>query len=139
MKTAKILTTIVELNWSSRCRESEVLRGIKGVKYIQKTNTTEMILQGWSDTIAVQGEDINLTLDAELQRYGEQLMINKRGGIVAIEPKKGEILALVTAPSYDPSILVEDALKLYLIIPRFDSKTAIRPRTSCWIPSRISF
>jgi penicillin-binding protein 2 len=37
-------------------------------------------------TIAVQGEDINLTLDAELQRYGEQLMINKRGGIVAIEP-----------------------------------------------------
>jgi penicillin-binding protein 2 len=41
-----------------------------------------------STTIAVQGEDINLTLDAELQRYGEQLMINKRGGIVAIEPKQ---------------------------------------------------
>jgi penicillin-binding protein 2 len=60
---------------------------------------------GKYDTIAVQGEDINLTLDAELQRYGEQLMINKRGGIVAIEPKQ-EILALVTAPSYDPSILV---------------------------------
>jgi penicillin-binding protein 2 len=40
-----------------------------------------------STTLAVQGEDINLTLDAELQRYGEQL-INKRGGIVAIEPKQ---------------------------------------------------
>jgi penicillin-binding protein 2 len=42
----------------------------------------------------------------ELQKYGEELMINKRGGIVAIEPKTGEILALITAPSYDPAILV---------------------------------
>jgi cell division protein FtsI/penicillin-binding protein 2 len=50
-------------------------------------------------------EDINLTIDGELQKYGEELMINKRGGIVAIEPKTGEILALVTAPSYDPAIL----------------------------------
>jgi cell division protein FtsI/penicillin-binding protein 2 len=56
-------------------------------------------------------------------------MINKRGGIVAIEPKNREILALVTAPSYDPSGREDNALKLYLIIPRFDSKTAIRPRT----------
>jgi penicillin-binding protein 2 len=47
-----------------------------------------------------------LSIDAELQKYGEQLMINKRGGIVAIEPKTGEILALVTSPSYDPAILV---------------------------------
>ena len=87
----------------------EILRGIKGVKYIQKDKYNREIgsyKDGKYDTIAVQGEDINLTLDAELQRYGEQLMINKRGGIVAIEPKTGEILALVTAPSYDPSILV---------------------------------
>jgi penicillin-binding protein 2 len=47
-----------------------------------------------------------LTIDAELQKYGEELMVNKRGGIVAIEPQTGEILALVTAPSYDPAILV---------------------------------
>jgi penicillin-binding protein 2 len=87
----------------------EILRGIKGVKYFQKDKYNREIgsyKDGKYDTIAVQGEDINLTLDAELQRYGEQLMINKRGGIVAIEPKTGEILALVTAPSYDPSILV---------------------------------
>lgn len=87
----------------------EILRGIKGVKYIQKDKYNREIgsyKDGKYDTIAVQGEDINLTLDAELQRYGEQLMINKRGGIVAIEPRTGEILALVTAPSYDPSILV---------------------------------
>ncbi len=87
----------------------EILRGIKGVKYIQKDKYNREIgsyKDGKYDTIAVQGEDINLTLDAELQKYGEQLMINKRGGIVAIEPKTGEILALVTAPSYDPAILV---------------------------------
>ena len=87
----------------------EILRGIKGVKYFQKDKYNREIgsyKNGKYDTIAVQGEDINLTLDAELQKYGEQLMINKRGGIVAIEPKTGEILALVTAPSYDPGILV---------------------------------
>jgi penicillin-binding protein 2 len=85
------------------------LRGVKGVKYIQKDKFNREIgsyKEGKYDTIAVQGEDINLTISAELQKYGEELMINKRGGIVAIEPSTGEILALVTAPSYDPSILV---------------------------------
>lgn len=86
-----------------------LLRGVKGVKYIQKDKFNREIgsyKNGKYDTIAVQGEDINLTLDAEIQKYGEELMINKRGGIVAIEPKTGEILALVSAPSYDPGILV---------------------------------
>jgi penicillin-binding protein 2 len=87
----------------------EILRGIKGVKYFQKDKYNREIgsfKEGKYDTIAVQGEDINLTIDMELQKYGEELMINKRGGIVAIEPKTGEILALITAPSYDPAILV---------------------------------
>lgn len=87
----------------------EILRGVKGVKYIQKDKYNREIgsfKEGKYDTVAVQGKDINLTIDLELQKYGEELMINKRGGIVAIEPKTGEILALVTAPSYDPSILV---------------------------------
>ncbi len=85
------------------------LRGIKGVKYFQKDKFNREIgsyKDGKYDTIAVAGEDITLTIDAEIQKYGEQLMVNKRGGIVAIEPKTGEILALVTAPSYDPGILV---------------------------------
>ena len=87
----------------------ELLRGVKGIKYIQKDKYNREIgsyKDGKYDTIAVQGEDINLTIDAELQKYGEELMVNKRGGIVAIEPSSGEILALVTAPSYDPGILV---------------------------------
>ncbi|TRX37080.1 penicillin-binding protein 2 [Flavobacterium restrictum] len=87
----------------------DILRGIKGVTYIQKDKYNREIgsyKEGKYDTTAVQGEDIRLTIDSELQKYGEELMINKRGGIVAIEPKTGEILALVTAPSYDPAILV---------------------------------
>ncbi len=87
----------------------EILRGQKGVKYVQKDKFNREIgsyKEGKFDTIAKQGEDVTLTIDAELQKYGEELMINKRGGIVAIEPKTGEILALVTAPSYDPAILV---------------------------------
>jgi penicillin-binding protein 2 len=85
------------------------LRGVKGVKYRQMNRFNKDIgsyKEGKFDTTAVRGEDINLTIDLVLQKYGEELMINKRGGIVAIEPKTGEILALVTAPSYDPSILV---------------------------------
>lgn len=87
----------------------EVLRGVKGVKYVQKDRFNREIgsfKEGIYDTVAVQGKDITLTLDAELQKYGEALMFEKRGGIVAIEPKTGEILALVTAPNYDPSLLV---------------------------------
>ena len=86
-----------------------VLRGIKGVKYIQRDKFNRDIgsyKDGKFDTIAVQGDDIHLSIDLTLQKYGEELMVNKRGGIVAIEPSSGEILALVTAPSYDPAILV---------------------------------
>jgi len=86
-----------------------ILRGIKGVKYVQKDKYNREIgsyKEGKFDTISTQGKDIHLTIDIELQKYGEQLMLNKRGGIVAIEPKTGEILALVTAPSYDPALLV---------------------------------
>lgn len=86
-----------------------VLRGVKGVKYIQKDKYNRDIgsyKDGKFDTIAVQGDDIHLSISLDLQKYGEELMINKRGGIVAIEPKTGEILALVTAPSYDPALLV---------------------------------
>jgi len=61
---------------------------------------------GIYDTLPVQGKDIRLTIDATLQAYGAELMKNKRGGIVAIEPKTGEILALITAPGYDPALLI---------------------------------
>lgn len=87
----------------------EVLRGVKGVKYIQKDRFNREIgpyKDGAFDTLPERGKDIVLTIDATLQKYGQELMIHKRGGIVAIEPATGEILALISAPSYDPSLLV---------------------------------
>ena len=87
----------------------DVLRGVKGVKYILKDKHNKEIgsyKEGKFDTIAKQGSDLTLSIDGELQKYGEELMVNKRGGIVAIEPSTGEILALITAPSYDPALLV---------------------------------
>jgi penicillin-binding protein 2 len=87
----------------------EVLRGQKGIKYIQKDNFNRDIgpyKDGAFDIPAVRGTDITLTIDAKLQEYGELLMVNKRGGIVALDPKNGEILALVAAPNYDPALLV---------------------------------
>ncbi len=87
----------------------KVLRGIKGVRYIQKDRFNRDIgayKEGVFDTLPVQGRDIILTIDETLQKYGEQLFVNKRGGIVALEPATGEILALITAPNYDPALLV---------------------------------
>jgi penicillin-binding protein 2 len=85
------------------------LRGVKGVKFIQKDRFNRDIgpyQEGAKDTIPIPGKDITITIDAELQEYGEYLMQNKVGGIVAIEPKTGEILSLVSAPSYNPNLLV---------------------------------
>jgi len=85
------------------------LRGKKGKKYFRRdrlNKITGSYLNGEKDSLAVSGQDLTLTIDSELQQYGEYLMRGKRGGIVAIEPSSGEILALVTAPSYDPNDMV---------------------------------
>ncbi|NNK69072.1 MAG: penicillin-binding protein 2 [Flavobacteriaceae bacterium] len=88
--------------------ESE-MRGTKGVKYIQKDRFNRDLgpyKEGQHDITPVPGKDIYVTIDADLQEYGERLMQKKRGGIVAIEPATGEILALVSAPTYNPNLLV---------------------------------
>lgn len=85
------------------------LRGVKGVKRIQRDKFNKEIgsyKDGTYDTLSIPGKDITLTLDAVLQQYGDKLMRNKRGGIVALEPSSGEILALVSAPTYDPNDMV---------------------------------
>ncbi len=87
----------------------DILRGTKGIKFIQKDRFNKNIgpfQEGKLDTLPVPGKDITITIDSELQAYGELLMKHKRGGIVAIEPSSGEILAMVTGPSYNPNILV---------------------------------
>jgi len=85
------------------------LRGVKGVKLIQKDRFNRDIgafKNGTEDITPIAGKDITITIDAKLQEYGELLMQNKVGGIVAIEPSSGEILSLVSAPSYNPNLLV---------------------------------
>ena len=85
------------------------LRGEKGYAYYQKDRFNRIIgsyENGDFDQKPKSSTDLTLTLDATLQLYGEALMQNKRGGIVAIEPSSGEVLALVTAPNYNPNILV---------------------------------
>ena len=61
---------------------------------------------GKHDTLATKGSDIILSIDIKLQEYADSIMRNKKGSIVAIEPKSGEILCMVSSPSYDPSLLV---------------------------------
>ncbi len=85
------------------------LRGKKGLKVMMvDVHNREMgsYRDGELDQEPEAGKDIYLGLDAELQAYGEQLMVGKIGSIVAIEPSTGQILAFVTSPTYDPNLLV---------------------------------
>jgi penicillin-binding protein 2 len=87
----------------------QVLRGEKGVKYYLQDAIgveTGRFEDGDFDTIAEQGESVMLTIDAVLQEYGEKLMQNKRGSIVVMEPATGEVLTMISSPSYDPNLLV---------------------------------
>jgi penicillin-binding protein 2 len=85
------------------------IRGKKGIKiflvdvYSRSKGSYE---EGRKDSDAVQGQNIISSIDIDLQEYGEFLMQNKSGSIVAIEPETGEVLSLVSSPNYDPGLLV---------------------------------
>lgn len=86
----------------------QFLRGRKGVKTVLvdvQGREVGAFAKGRYDTIPEKGEDIVLSVDADLQTYGELLMQNKIGSVVAIEPSTGEILAFVSSPTYDPNLL----------------------------------
>ena len=101
------------------------LRGELGVKYIVvdvHNNEIESYKNGAFDKPAVAGKNLDLTIDAVLQQYGEKLMRNKKGSIVAIEPSTGEVLAMVSSPGYDPNLLVgRDRSKNYKMLAANDS------------------
>jgi penicillin-binding protein 2 len=88
-----------------------LLRGIKGVQYQLKDNVGRAAgsyKDGAQDSLPYSGADLISSLDLQLQGYGEELMRNKIGSIVALDPATGEILAMITAPSYDPNLLTID-------------------------------
>lgn len=83
------------------------LRGEKGIQYIQKDIRLRNIgpyKNGTLDKDVVTGKDITLTIDYDLQRMAEEMMVNKQGAIVAIDPSNGEILVLATGPDIDPNL-----------------------------------
>ena len=87
----------------------EYLRGIKGVEILIRDSRGRIQGRydgGAHDIAPVSGHDLTLSIDIELQEYAERLMAGKRGAVVAIEPETGEILCLVSSPTYDPRLLV---------------------------------
>ena len=86
----------------------EQLRGVKGARFVLKDNLGREVASykdGENDTLAVSGKDLLSSIDIDLQIYGEELMQNKTGSIVAIEPATGEILAMISAPTYNPNLM----------------------------------
>ena len=85
------------------------LRGKKGAKVVLVDvhgREKGSYRDGRYDTTAVVGKNITLTMDIDLQQYGEELMKNKIGSVVAIEPESGELLSMVSSPTYDPSLMI---------------------------------
>ena len=85
------------------------LRGVKGQEILIRDAHGRIkgrYENGAKDVAPVSGKDLKLSIDIKLQEYGEKLMQGKIGAIVAIEPATGEILALVSSPTYNPKELV---------------------------------
>jgi len=95
-----------------------MLRGEKGMKYIQKDIKLRSIgsyKNGELDKDVVTGKDVTLTIDYDLQRIAEEMLVNKHGAIVAIDPNNGEILTMATGPDIDPNLFTgpEKSRNLY--------------------------
>jgi penicillin-binding protein 2 len=85
----------------------DLLRGQRGVRNIMvdvHNREQGSFFDGEYDTLAVSGDRLISSLDKVLQLYGEKLMANKIGSVVAIEPATGEILASISSPGYDPNM-----------------------------------
>ncbi len=86
----------------------KVLMGQRGIEYWKRDNKnrlTDRLENGRFDTAAIPGENLHLALDIDLQMLGERLMENKIGSIVALDPKTGGVLAMVSSPTYKPNLL----------------------------------
>lgn len=121
----------------------KLLRGQRGVKYILQNAVgvnTGSYEDGQYDTAAVQGKNLTLGIDADLQAYGELLMQNKIGSIVAIEPSTGEILTMISSPTFDPNKLVGRKLsKNYRLLSKDSLKPLLNRSTTSTYPPGSTF
>jgi penicillin-binding protein 2 len=86
----------------------KVLMGQRGIEFWKRDNKnrlTDRLEDGKFDTAAIAGQNMYTSIDIELQALGEKLMENKLGSIVAVDPKTGGILAMVSSPTYKPKLL----------------------------------
>ena len=86
----------------------EYLRGKRGVRFkLRNVDGVEKgsFRNGAIDTLSIPGQDITSTIDLDLQSYAEYLLKGKAGSVIAIEPSSGEILTMVSGPTYDPTLL----------------------------------
>jgi penicillin-binding protein 2 len=120
----------------------EYLRGKRGVKYLLR-NKDGVIKgkyeDGKYDTLSYPGQDLITTIDLDLQEYGEFLMNGKAGSIIALEPATGEVLAMVSGPSYDPLMLTgRNYSKNYMLISNDTNKPLFnRPLMAQYRPGSI--
>lgn len=121
----------------------KVLRGKKGVEVFMvdvHNRIKGRYKNGKYDTAAIHGDNITLTIDAALQEYGEYLMTNKIGSIVAIEPSTGELLAMVSSPGYDPALLVgRERTSKYSNLQNDTLKSLLNRPLQAWYPPGSTF
>ena len=119
------------------------LRGEKGVEIWLRDARGRLqgrYKDGVEDKAPVSGRDLTLSIDINLQAYGEYLMQNKIGSIVMIEPKTGEIICIVSSPSYDPAILTgKDFGRNYLELERNPYKPLINRAVAGMYPPGSTF
>lgn len=109
----------------------KVLMGQRGVQRFIKDNRSRIqgaYENGMYDTAAIAGKNLYTSVDVELQQLGEKLMQNKVGSIVAIDPKTGGILCMVSAPTYDPNYLTGNQRRKHFAELLVDPRTPLNNR-----------
>ena len=110
----------------------KVLMGERGIEFWKRDNKnrlTDRLENGKYDTAAVAGQNMHMALDIELQKLGEKLMDNKVGAIVAIDPKTGGILAMVSTPTFKPKLLTGSERKKHFAELLLDPRLPLMNRT----------
>ncbi len=119
-----------------------VLSGKRGIRFkLRNVDGVEKgsLDEGKYDTLSVPGKNIITTIDIDLQQYGESLFSGKVGSVVAIEPTTGEILAMVSGPSYDPTLLTGRKFSSNFMLVSSDTTKPLftRPLMAMYPPGSI--